>query len=145
MVLHHGNGEMILVVEDSPVLREAIVRVLELLDYGTCEAANGREALVILERDAAARKAAAQATDPTEPEHPISLVLSDMVMPDMGGQALFSALCDRGWQIPMVIMSGHPRQQQWQTLQMQGLAGWLAKPPDIADIAEVLDRALNRR
>jgi DNA-binding NtrC family response regulator len=70
------------------------------------------------------------------------LVVSDLVMPEMGGQALFHALRQRGLTLPVVMMSGHPMENEMASLQAQGLAGWLQKPPDIEQLAQLLAQAL---
>jgi two-component system cell cycle sensor histidine kinase/response regulator CckA len=124
--LVYGHGETILVVEDDVSLREALVDSLELLNYRGLQAANGREALEILEQYAGG----------------IALVLSDMVMPEMGGQALFYALRQRGFTLPVVMLSGHPMEDELESLKIQGLAGWMPKPPDIEQLSRLVGRTL---
>jgi two-component system cell cycle sensor histidine kinase/response regulator CckA len=121
-----GHGETILVVEDDANLRKALVDSFEHLNYRVLQAKNGREALEILE----------QHTDR------ISLLLSDMVMPEMGGQALFYALRQRGFTLPMVILSGHPMETEIENLKAQGVAGWMLKPPDIEQLSHLVGRVL---
>jgi DNA-binding NtrC family response regulator len=72
----------------------------------------------------------------------VALVVSDLVMPEMGGQALFHALRERGLTLPVVMMSGHPMESEMASLQAQGLAGWLLKPPSIEQLAQLLARTL---
>jgi two-component system cell cycle sensor histidine kinase/response regulator CckA len=120
-----GQGETILVVEDNPVLRQALVDSIESLNYRVLVADNGRRALTVLEEHAE-----------------VALVVSDLVMPEMGGQALFYALKERGVAVPVVMLSGHPMENELAGLQAQGLAGWLPKPPDIEDLAHLLAQAL---
>jgi len=122
-----GQGETVLVVEDNAALRGALVDILELLNYRALQAANGREALAVLERRA----------------DEIALVLSDLVMPEMGGQALFHAMRQRGLTLPVVILSGHPMERELEALQAQGLAGWILKPLDEEQLGQLLARALN--
>ena len=124
--LVHGRGETILVVEDDASLRTALVDSLELLNYRVLQAANGREALEVLEQHAGG----------------IALVVSDMVMPEMGGQALFHALRQRGLTLPVVMLSGHPMENELESLKTQGLAGWMLKPPHIEQLSHVVERAL---
>jgi len=123
-----GQGETILVVEDDAALREALVDSVELLNYQVLEAANGREALAVLEQHAGE----------------ISLVLSDLVMPEMGGQALFHAMRQRGLALPVVMLSGHPMENELKDLQAQGLAGWMLKPPSPERLAQLLAQVLNK-
>jgi two-component system, cell cycle sensor histidine kinase and response regulator CckA len=130
-----GHGETILIVEDNEVLREALAGTLAALNYRVLTAANGRQALAILER---------QAGSEPDGEAAVALVLSDLVMPEMGGAALFQALRQRGLTVPVMILSGHPMVAELQALQAQGLAGWLLKPIGTAELAAAVARALSR-
>jgi two-component system, cell cycle sensor histidine kinase and response regulator CckA len=71
-----GQGELVLLVEDGAVLRRALHEILEILNYRVLEASNGQEALALL----------------AEQGEQIALVLSDVVMPEMGGKALVQAM-----------------------------------------------------
>jgi CheY-like chemotaxis protein len=70
------------------------------------------------------------------------LILTDLVMPEMGGTALFRALQQRGAAVPVVMLTGHPLQEELQKLQEQGLAGWLLKPPTLERLSEVITQVL---
>jgi hypothetical protein len=85
--LRHGQGETILVVEDNPVVRKALVEGLTSLNYRVVEARDGQEALALLTPPAG---------EPAGDESGIALILSDLVMPRLGGQALLLALRQRG-------------------------------------------------
>ena len=124
--LAHGNGETILLVEDDVMTREALAASLELLNYRVVAAANGQIALAILEQEGDA----------------IRLVLSDLVMPEMGGQALFQAMRPRGLTQPVILLTGHPLESDLQNLQTHGLAGWMLKPPNLEKLARLLSEAL---
>ncbi|MDY0020648.1 MAG: histidine kinase N-terminal 7TM domain-containing protein, partial [Anaerolineae bacterium] len=50
-----GQEQVILIVEDNPAARQALVQTLQLLNYRTREAANGREALQLLDQQDAAQ------------------------------------------------------------------------------------------
>jgi CheY-like chemotaxis protein len=104
-----------LVVEDNPVARGALVESLELLNYRALQAANGREALRLL----------------AEHEAEIALVLSDVVMPEMGGIALLHALQERGLRQPVLLLTGHPLEGELETLQADKnplRVDWMLKP-----------------
>jgi PAS domain S-box-containing protein len=85
-----GSGT-ILVVEDQPMLRRAICEVLHRLGYVAIACADGVEALEAL----AARSGE------------IRLVLSDVVMPRMGGVRLYERMRERGLLTPLILMSGY--------------------------------------
>jgi two-component system cell cycle sensor histidine kinase/response regulator CckA len=124
-----GQGETILVVEDNLAMRQALVDSLELLNYRALQAANGREALTILE----------------EGQKKIALVLSDVVMPEMGGMALFHAMRQRNLLVPVVMLTGHPMAEELGKLQAQGLKAWMLKPPSPEQLAQTLAQALRER
>ncbi|MFZ5918268.1 MAG: PAS domain S-box protein [Chloroflexota bacterium] len=121
-----GQGELLLVVEDNIATREALTDSLEMLGYRVVTAANGREALAVLEAHL----------------EEITLVLSDLVMPEMGGQALLNAMKERGLAVPLVMLTGHPRAEELERLRAEGLHGWLSKPPSLERLAEVVARAV---
>ncbi|MBN2003037.1 MAG: PAS domain S-box protein [Anaerolineae bacterium] len=121
-----GNGEMILVVEDNEMTRVAIVESLQLLGYRTLEAAQGQEALEILGRR----------------RDEIALILSDMVMPEMGGKALARALHRQAVSVPLVMMSGHPLDREDTDLRAAGVTEWIQKPLDLTQLADLLARVL---
>jgi PAS domain S-box-containing protein len=130
-----GRGETILVVEDDVAVRGALVGSLESLNYRTLEAADGREALAILER---------RVRDPAAGSgREVALVLSDAVMPEMGGVALLHALRQRGLEVPMVMLTGHPLQRELEELRALGLTDWLPKPPGLGQLAETVAWALS--
>ncbi|MCB8945319.1 MAG: PAS domain S-box protein [Ardenticatenaceae bacterium] len=117
-----GQQQTVLLVEDNVVARQALVDTLEFLNYRVLEVANGRNALTLL----------------TEAEHEVDLILSDVVMPELGGMALFQAVRQRGLAVPMVLMTGHPLGEELEGMQAAGLAGWLPKPPNIETLARLL-------
>ena len=124
--LAKGQGEIILVVEDSVSTRKAIVESLELLNYRVLEATNGQEVLEVLE----------------ERGEEIALVLSDVVMPGMGGIALLHALREQGLAVQVVMLTGHPLENELEDLRAQGMIDWLPKPPGLEQLAEMVAQAL---
>jgi nitrogen-specific signal transduction histidine kinase/CheY-like chemotaxis protein len=85
------SDEVILVAEDEPMVRGIMARTLRDCGYGVLEAANGREALEMVE----AQKGR------------VSLIVADVVMPDMGGREMASRLA-RVWpDVPVLFTSGY--------------------------------------
>jgi len=125
-VLALGHGETVLVVEDDRAVRMALVASLEQLDYQPLEARNGREALSILLRR----------------PNDIALVLSDMIMPEMGGMALLDAFKEHNVTTPLVFLSGRPMDNDLQTPTPSAYAGWLQKPVNLESLARLLARIL---
>jgi PAS domain S-box-containing protein len=83
----------ILLVEDEGSVRAIIARTLRDEGYDVVEAPDGREALAVLEERGGS----------------ISMVLTDMVMPIMGGRELGEHLARERPDLPLVYMSGYPR------------------------------------
>jgi PAS domain S-box-containing protein len=124
--LARGRGETILVVEDSPSARRALVESLESLNYRVLAAKNGRQALARIE----------------EHSESIALILSDVVMPGMSGITLVHNLRERGIQVPIVMVTGHPLKEALEELRGRGISDWLSKPPSLEQLAEAVARAL---
>jgi signal transduction histidine kinase/ActR/RegA family two-component response regulator len=121
-----GNGELIMVVEDNETVLNALIEGLHELNYQTLSAANGREALNTIEQ---------YTTN-------IALIISDMVMPDMGGVALARALQKQQWTKPIIMLTGHPMNEQDSVFHTQGITTWLQKPVDMEQLAAILAQEL---
>ena len=141
-VLPQGHGETILIVEDNEALREALASTLDMLNYQVLTAADGREALAILGQQTEDLAVSPEAGGEAVPGQDIAMVLSDLVMPEMGGKALFQAMRQRGLTMPVVILSGHPMRAELKELQTQGLVGWLLKPVGTEELATAVAAAL---
>jgi two-component system, cell cycle sensor histidine kinase and response regulator CckA len=85
-----GN-ETILLVEDEAALRTLTSRILEKYGYRAIVAKDGREALDLVRNG---------------PE-PIALVISDVVMPNLGGRMLVQRLRAERPGLPVLLMSGY--------------------------------------
>ncbi len=87
-----GAQHSILVVEDDADVRALTVRALRRAGYEVLEAADGDDALALL---------SARVT-------PVDLVVSDIVMPRMGGAAFVRALGERWPSVRVLFVSGYP-------------------------------------
>lgn len=121
-----GDAQTVLIVEDDDILREALQETIEMFGYQTLSAANGLEALQVLK------------TPDVQPD----LILSDLVMPQMGGVALLNALHESNNTTPVVILTGHPLDNDEEIFVMPFVRATLMKPvsPDI--LANTLASAL---
>jgi two-component system cell cycle sensor histidine kinase/response regulator CckA len=89
-----GGSETILVVDDEPTIRRSVERTLGRLGYRVVSARDGAEALGIFERDPDA----------------IDLVITDIVMPELGGRQLTRALRHHRPELPVLVISGYDDQ-----------------------------------
>jgi two-component system cell cycle sensor histidine kinase/response regulator CckA len=87
------NGrERILLVEDESAVRELAARVLRGRGYTILEARNGEEALQLMQMDGA---------------EPVQLLLTDVIMPRMGGRALAERLATMCPDLKVLFISGY--------------------------------------
>jgi PAS domain S-box-containing protein len=86
-----GHGETILVVEDEESLRQLTGRILTRNGYQVCAVGSGAEAV---------RRAA-------DPAQPITLLLTDVVMPEMLGNEVAARIGAIRPDVPALFMSGY--------------------------------------
>ncbi len=125
--LPRGQGECILLAEDNPMVLDVLQRLLDALGYEVLTARNGREALKIYE----------------ETRKEIALVLTDMVMPQVGGLELYQMLRRRDPSVKVILISGYPLGDEMEFLRSARITGWIQKPPSLQQLAEVVRRAID--
>ncbi len=128
--LSQGQGETILIVEDNEPTRTALVESLATLGYHVLVAGNGKEALNVL----------------AEHDQEIALILSDVVMPEMGGLALLHTLREQKKLKPFLLLTGHPLENELNALHTSENATvpleWMTKPPNLEELARIIERIL---
>jgi DNA-binding response OmpR family regulator len=129
----------ILVVDDSPTLRNVVSAVLERHGFVVLQAADGQAALDVLGD-------AARATRDGGHEAKIDLVLVDFVMPRMNGFQLCRALRQseqlRG--TPVVLMSAKSDRIRDHFVQQTGAMDAITKPFDAQALIAVIENAIRR-
>ena len=94
-VAHAVEAALVLVVDDERDIRSTVAEMLELEGYAVDEAANGADALVMVER------------------HAPDVILLDMRMPVLDGWGFAAELRRRGRQIPIVVMTAARDAARW--------------------------------
>jgi len=123
-----GNGELVLLVEDEPVVREMARAIMESGGYQVVEAQDGREALQIWEQRSA----------------DIDLVVTDMVMPNgVSGGALARTLQARSPDLHVICTSGYTPDYIERDLPANDRITFLAKPYRPSRLLEVVRQCLN--
>jgi CheY-like chemotaxis protein len=120
------EAHLVLVVEDDPGVRGLVRSMLRTCGYRVLEASNGSEALAQFSRHGGA----------------ITLVVSDVVMPDINGPQLADRLHSLGSSAPVLFMSGYADR----TLQSRGLTDGtlrvLRKPFTLAQLSARVEELL---
>jgi signal transduction histidine kinase/ActR/RegA family two-component response regulator len=123
-----GREVTVLLVEDNPTTRQSIEETLNMLGCKVVTADNGRKALELY---------AAQADT-------IDLVLSDIVMPSMGGLELYRELQKISPDLKFLVITGYPLNEQARQLLEQGLIDWIQKPFLAEELAEKIGHMAGR-
>ena len=100
----------VLVVDDEASIRESLRMILEFEGYKVEEAANGSQALV---------KVAEKAPD---------AILLDIKMPEMDGMSALTAMRERGYEMPVLMVSGHADVQTAVEATRRGAFDFFEKP-----------------
>ncbi|MBI2193474.1 MAG: response regulator [Planctomycetes bacterium] len=123
-------GGTVLLVEDEPVVLQVVSSMLEKLGYRVLSASNGREALDRFDRD----------------RRHIDLMITDMVMPEVSGVQLVTALRRTAPDLRIVVLSGYPLEEETAASELVALPHiyWLQKPVKLAELKASLLEALSR-
>lgn len=116
-----GHG-LAMVVDDEASVRALACRMLQRLGFDTCTAADGREALELIDERAGE----------------VSLVLLDMTMPVMDGETTYAELRRRHPRLPVIMSSGYSEQDVLGRHPLRGLAGFVQKPYHFRELRTVV-------
>ncbi len=121
-----GRGETILLVGDEEKVLEVGRDILESLGYRVLTAADGREALEVY------RSAEG-----------IGLVLTGMVMPEMGGRELMRELRKADPHLKALAITGYALTEGLGGLREEGILDVVPKPFEVNTLAEAVRRVLD--
>jgi len=127
MNVAQGGGETILLVEDEDPVRQVLSRILSSAGYRVIDASNGKEALALYEKERGS----------------ISLVILDLVMPQMDGRQCLEGLLKMDPLVRVVVTTGYSENSSRAELLAAGAWGFVSKPLERAQllitIREILD------
>ncbi|MEG5040928.1 MULTISPECIES: PAS domain S-box protein [unclassified Microcoleus] len=124
--MHRGNGELILIVDDEASIREIAQTSLENYNYRTILASDGLEALAVYR----------------EHQQEISVVLMDMMMPNLDGVSAIRALQKINPGVNIIATSGLMANRK---LALDAnVKIFLLKPYTIAQLLQMLTEILQR-
>jgi PAS domain S-box-containing protein len=112
----------VLLAEDEEMVRRLVSRTLRKAGYTVLEARSGAEALRIYEEHKGA----------------VDILVTDVIMPNMGGRALADALRVQQPQLPVVLMSGYGGDALVEEESLPAGMAFLAKPFEPAALMEIM-------
>jgi CheY-like chemotaxis protein len=124
----HGT-ELILLVEDEDQVRAILQHILEEQGYHVLAASNGAEALVLAQ----------------EPNRDIRLMITDVVMPQMGGRELAEQILVTRPLLPVLFMSGYTDDAIVRLGLLDQKINFIQKPFDSAAVARKVREVLDQR
>jgi len=119
--------ERILLVEDEPSVREVATRMLSHLGYQVIAAADGDAALALVESGTA-----------------FDAIVSDVIMPRLGGPDLVRRLRARAMRHPVVLMSGYAGLDEATLADVASLGAFVTKPFTRDTLARALRGEIDR-
>ncbi len=123
-----GGSETILLVEDQPALRRTLKMVLERAGYGVLMAEDGVEGLELARMH----------------QGLVRLIISDLVMPRMGGLELFRALRAEGNPVRFIMASGYAGKSAAGLAELDYTVPVLKKPWKPKELLRVVREVLDR-
>lgn len=119
---YRGQGQTVLLVDDEPIVRNVVKRLLIVLGFTAEVAADGATALAILR----------------DPQKQIALVITDLHMPGMDGLELTREIRRVAPQLPVVLASGFTDKADQDELDELAFAAQLYKPFGVELLTETL-------
>ena len=116
----------ILIVEDDPTLRMALLDTLETAGFQSFEASNGKEALLqLMHQD-------------------VDVIVSDVQMDVMDGNELLKAAREKYPSIPFVMMTAHASVERAVAAMRDGATDYLQKPFEARSLVSTVKRMIKR-
>jgi DNA-binding NtrC family response regulator len=122
-----GGTETILLVDDEEVLRELGISILTRFGYEVITAGNGKEALDIYQREG----------------QRISLVILDLIMPEMDGKQCLKELLTVNPKARVLIASGYSENGPITGTSLTGARGLVEKPYNMRQLLGMVRQVLD--
>ena len=119
--------ERILLVDDEELVRDLGKRILERSGYTVLATASGKEALDLYKKE----------------RGKISLVILDLIMPQMGGKRCLEELLKIDPQVKVLIASGYSAGGEAKTTIESGARGFVGKPYDMKQMLQAVRHVLD--
>jgi nitrogen-specific signal transduction histidine kinase len=123
------GSETILFVDDEDVIIDVNREILESLGYKVVAAKSGQEALEVY------RKLWGK----------INLIILDMIMPGMDGEATYDSLKKVNPEIRVILSSGYSKNEQAKAILEKGCQAFIQKPFSISDLSMTIRQVLDKK
>jgi two-component system, cell cycle sensor histidine kinase and response regulator CckA len=123
----YGGTQTILLVEDEEYIRDLGRRYLSRAGYSVVEAANGREALDLYRKS----------------QNSISLIVLDLIMPEMGGKQCLEELLKINPNLKVLIASGYSADELLEKTVKKLARGFVGKPFDRKELLQAVRKILD--
>ncbi|HUV49739.1 MAG TPA: response regulator [Anaerolineae bacterium] len=122
----HGT-ETILIVDDEEIIINVAREMLNNMGYNVFVAGGGKEALEIFKKD----------------KDKITLVMLDMIMPDLSGSDVYNVLKEIKPDIKILISSGYSIDNQASKIMSRDCDGFIQKPFNMLQLSKIIREMLD--
>jgi CheY-like chemotaxis protein len=119
------RSRRILVLDDEPDILEGVSHYLRVLKYEPIPVSQWTDALDLIAH------------------HPPDLILLDLHMPTVRGDAILNFVRRQGHALPVVVMSAHLDQEIEAELRLLGVREFLKKPFPLKELGAILQKTLD--
>ena len=122
---------LVLVVDDEPDVRKVVRMTLEKAGYDVLEAEDGEKAIEAIKKG----------------EHSLllSLIITDIRMPNMNGIDVINYYRKEWPSVPLIVLTGFPDPDMASAVLQHGVVDYLIKPVEAEKLIASVGKALNQR
>ncbi len=126
----------ILIVDDQEMVCSLVKDLLGELHYTVYAAKDGEEAVALY------RSLMDKAREQERYEHPVDLVILDMVLPKLGGKETFDHLREINPDVRVILSSGYDVDDRVKEVLDRGAVGFIQKPYHIESLLNLVRKTL---
>jgi CheY-like chemotaxis protein len=123
------RNELILLIDDEPVVREMWGDFLNTLGYRVITARDGKEGIAVFEQN----------------QDEIDLVILDLIMPRLGGKETLIKIKEIKPDIKVIITSGFTEYEKMSEMLGKKTVGFIPKPSQLGEISLKIEEVLHKK
>ena len=121
----------VFIIDDEEHVRKTVGLVLKQGDYEVLEAADGEEAIAVIQ------------SCPTG--FPVRAIICDIALPKVNGNDLIAFIRMKLPSVPVIVLTGHPDVQSAASLFKLGVVDYLIKPAQAQTLLDAVRRAIGEQ